>query len=84
MVQQRLRAALAYVVAGRALRYDETALIPRNQLITMDLAWAPLVSPGTVTAVICSAVETAGKLPADSLLARAAADQTIASTGSGL
>jgi hypothetical protein len=64
LVQQRLRAVVAHVVAGRVLRYTETALVRRNQLITMDLAWAPLISSGAVTGVICSAIEIAGREPA--------------------
>jgi len=64
LVQQRLRAAVAQVVAGRVLRYSETARVRGNQLITMDLAWAPLVSSGIVAGVICSAIEITGREPA--------------------
>jgi hypothetical protein len=61
LVQQRLRAAVAQVVGGRTLRYPETALVRRTQLITMDLAWAPLISSGTVAGVLCSATEIIGR-----------------------
>jgi len=57
LVQQRLRAAVAQVAAGQAIRYDETALIRGNQLITVDLALAPLIKGGEVTALICSAID---------------------------
>jgi len=63
LVQHRLRAAVAHVVAGQVLRHHETALVRRNQLITMELAWAPLISSGTVAAVICSAIEITGREP---------------------
>jgi hypothetical protein len=62
VVQQRLRDSVALVAAGRALRYHETALVGRTRLITVDLAWAPLVRSGAVTALRCSAVDvTAGR-----------------------
>jgi hypothetical protein len=64
LVQHRLRAAVALVVTGRVLRHNETALVRRHQLVTMDLAWAPLISSGTVTGVICSAIEIPGREPA--------------------
>jgi hypothetical protein len=60
-VQDRVRAALALVVAGATVRYDETALVRRNQLITVDLAWAPLARAGAVTAVVCSAIDLGGR-----------------------
>jgi two-component system, sensor histidine kinase PdtaS len=60
VVQDRLRAALACTVAGATVRYHETALVRRNQLITVDLAWAPLVRSGAVTAVVCSAIALSG------------------------
>jgi len=46
LVQHRLRAAVAHVAAGEVLRHHETALVRRTQLITMELAWAPLISSG--------------------------------------
>ena len=64
LVQHRLRTAVAHVAGGGVLRYPETALVRHNQLITMELAWAPLASAGVVTGVICSAVEITGRDPA--------------------
>jgi len=64
VVQQRLRNAVAEVAAGASLRYPETALVGRNLLVTVDLAWAPLIRSGTVTALICSAVDVTAGAPA--------------------
>jgi hypothetical protein len=57
VVQQRLRVSVGQVAAGAVLRHTETALLGRTQLITMDLAWAPLVRSGAVTALVFSAVD---------------------------
>jgi len=60
LVQQRLRTAVIRVAAGRVIRYNDTALVRRNQLITVDLAWAPVVRRGSVTALICSVIDITG------------------------
>ena len=70
-MQHRLRAAVAHVVTGRVLRYNEAARAGRNQLIAMDLAWVPLISSGAVSAVLCCALELTGNRPAGSLLGAA-------------
>lgn len=57
VVQQRLRAAVIRVGAGRVVRYSDTALVRRNQLITVDLALAPVNRLGAVTALICSVID---------------------------
>lgn len=59
-VQERLRGSVARVATGGVIRYNETALVRRNQLITVDLAWVPAVRAGRVTALICSVVDLSG------------------------
>jgi two-component system CheB/CheR fusion protein len=60
IVQQRLRETIARVASGRVLRYNETALIRRNQLITVDLACAPVLKAGRARALICSVIDLSG------------------------
>jgi len=62
-VQQRLRTSVAQVAAGGTLRYPETALVGRTRLITVDLAWAPVLRAGSVTALLCSAVDVGAGPP---------------------
>jgi PAS domain-containing protein len=66
VVQQRVRDTVARVGAAEVVRYAETALVRRNQLITLDLAWAPLVKADVVTALICSAIDITGDREPDS------------------
>jgi PAS domain-containing protein len=66
IVQQRLREAVARVGAGEVMRYAETALVRRNQLITVDLAWAPQVRADVVTGLICSVIDLTGRREQDS------------------
>ena len=56
-VQQRLRDAIAAVATGDMIRYDETARIARNCLVTVDFSLVPLARDGTVTALIASAID---------------------------
>ena len=42
-VQELLRGAVARAGIGRVMRYPETALVRRNQLITVDLVWLPII-----------------------------------------
>jgi PAS domain-containing protein len=60
IVQQRLRSTVREVATGRVFRYHETALVRRNQLITVDLACAPIRGGGRATALICSVVDLSG------------------------
>jgi len=60
VVQQRLIETMAKVAGGKVIRYDETALVRRNQLITVDLALAPCFKAGRATALICSVVDLSG------------------------
>jgi hypothetical protein len=60
IVQDRLRETVAKVAAGQVVRYAETALVRRNQLITVDLALAPCSAAGRPTGLICSVVDLSG------------------------
>jgi PAS domain-containing protein len=65
-VQLRMQDAVARVGVGEVMRFPETALVRKNQLITLDLAWAPLVRDGVVTALICSAIDLTSRRGAGS------------------
>lgn len=57
IVQHRLRATVAHAATGQAVRYNETALVRRNQLITVDVALVPCIKAGRSTALICSVID---------------------------
>jgi hypothetical protein len=61
LVQQRVREAVQRAAAGRVFCYSDTALVRRNQLISVDLAWVPLVRFGVAAALICSVIDVTGR-----------------------
>jgi hypothetical protein len=59
-VEQRLIDAVAAAAAGRAISYRDTLRINGSQLVTVDVAVAPLMRDGVPVALIASALDVAG------------------------
>jgi hypothetical protein len=59
-VERRLVDAVAAAAAGRAISYRDTLRINGSQLVTVDVAVAPLIRDGVPVALIASALDVAG------------------------
>lgn len=71
--QERLRAALRDVAAGKPIRYDTNVRIADDRIICMDFAMMPMFGPdGKVTSIIPSAIDITERKAAEDALRRGA------------